>query len=108
MDRLGLHAAGVRGVRRVSRFEAKTEKPTRRRRRKARREGQTGRSAEGPIALSLVGAVIVAKFILPAAARSLSTGMRSILTTAGTAPAGAGGRGGPPPPGGSPPPPLRP
>src|SRR2546421_1339231 len=89
MDRLGLHAAGVRGVRRVSRFEGKTEKPTRRRRRKARREGQTGRSAEVPIALSLVGAVIVAKFILPSAARSLSTDMRSILTTAGTAPAGA-------------------
>src|SRR3989442_3489980 len=88
MDRLGLHAAGVRGVRRVSRFEAKTEKPTKRRRRKARREGQTGRSAEVPITLSLVGAVIIAKFILPAAARSLSTGMRSILTTARTAPAG--------------------
>src|SRR5438067_5499657 len=89
MDRLGLHAAGVRGVRRVSRFEGKTEKPTRRRRRKARREGQTGRSAEVPIALSLLGAVIIAKFILPAAARSLSTGMRSILTTAGTTPTGA-------------------
>ena len=75
-------------MRRVGKHEGKTEKPSKRKRRKARREGQTARSAEVPIALSLIGAVVIAKVFLPAAARSLSTGMRSILTTAGTAPAG--------------------
>jgi flagellar biosynthetic protein FlhB len=73
----------------VGKFEGKTEKPTKRRRRKARREGQTARSAEVPIALSLVGAVILAKAFLPATARSMSVGIRSILATAGTVPTGA-------------------
>ena len=69
--------------------EGKTEKPSKRKRRKARREGQTARSAEVPIALSLVGAVVLAKVFMPPAARSLAGGMRSILSTAGTAPTGA-------------------
>jgi flagellar biosynthetic protein FlhB len=73
----------------VGKFEGKTEKPTKRKRRKARREGQTARSAEVPIALSLVGAVILAKVFMPPAARSMSGGLRSILSTAGTTPTGA-------------------
>jgi flagellar biosynthesis protein FlhB len=76
-------------VRRVGKNEGKTEKPSKRKRRKARREGQTARSAEVPIALSLVGAVVLAKVFMPPAARSLAGGMRSILSTAGTAPTGA-------------------
>jgi flagellar biosynthetic protein FlhB len=73
----------------VGKFEGKTEKPTKRRRRKARREGNTARSAEVPIALSLVGAVILAKVFMPPAARSMAGGLRSILSTAGTVPTGA-------------------
>jgi len=47
------------------------------------------RSAEVPIALSLIGAVVIARFLLPAAVRSLSRGMRAILASAGTLPPGA-------------------
>src|SRR5215467_12750407 len=42
-----------------------------------------------PIALSLIGAVVIARFLLPAAVRSLSRGMRAILASAGTLPPGA-------------------
>jgi len=73
----------------VSRSEGRTEKASPRRRRKAKREGQTGRSAEVPVALSFAGSVLVVRAFLPGAIHGLVTGTRSILSVAGNPPPGA-------------------
>ncbi len=63
----------------MGRFDGRTEKPTPRARRKARREGRVPRSPEVGVALSLLGAAIAARSLLPAAGRELALGARELL-----------------------------
>jgi flagellar biosynthetic protein FlhB len=66
----------------VGRFEGKTEKATPERRRKARREGQIPRSAELPVAASLLGAALVLKVGAPSAIRVLERETALLFTGA--------------------------
>ncbi len=63
----------------MGRFDGRTEEPTPRARRRARREGRVPRTPEVGVALSLLGAAIAARGLLPAAGRELALGTRELL-----------------------------
>lgn len=63
----------------MGRFDGRTEKPTPRAKRRARREGRVARSPEVGAAVSLLGAAIAARTLLPAAGRELALGTRELL-----------------------------